>query len=641
MATLPYSTPRAAPRPAFDHITLERAFVVLTLIGIVAARLIDAFATAELILAVNIATYFFGGFYAVRAIIGAIKEWQIEVDLLMVLAALGAAYVDAWEEGAILLFLFALSNVLQHYALGRTTRAIAALMELRPDTVTIRRDGALVDLPLDSVRVGEVMVLRPGERVALDGEIIRGSGNFDESTLTGEALPVHKSVGAPVLAGTLNQTGALDVRITKRATESTLARIIEMVSAAQERKARTQSVLDRFEQWYAIGVIVSVALFILLVPPITGAPFDANFYTAMVLLTVASPCALVIGVPSAVLSAIATAARRGVLFKGGAHLEELARIRAIAFDKTGTLTYGKPKITDIEPQPGVSEEELLQVLLRAEMLSEHPLARAVTAYAATHGVVADEPEQFEAIVGRGVRAAWDGAETLVGSPHLFADRGITVPPDILAEIDRLAASGRQSLLIVYRAGAWLGLVSVMDQERPDAAEKIAALRRAGINTIVMLTGDEPRIAEAIGKRLGIDEIHAGLMPEDKLRLVEELGRRHGPIAMVGDGVNDAPALAAATVGVAMGGAGTDAALESADVVLMSDDLGALAYAVDLSRRSQRIVWQNIAFALVVVVVLVTLTLTVGVALPLGVVGHEGSTILVVLNGLRLLSLRSG
>ncbi|HMO57908.1 MAG TPA: heavy metal translocating P-type ATPase, partial [Roseiflexaceae bacterium] len=408
----------------------------------------------------------------------------------------------------------------------------------------------------------------------------------------------------------------------------------------QERKARTQSFLDRFEQRYAIGVIVSVALFILLMPPLSGVAFDTNFYTAMVLLTVASPCALVIGVPSAVLSAIATAARRGVLFKGGAHLEELARVRAIAFDKTGTLTYGKPRVTDIIPQPGVSEAQLIGVLLQAEMLSEHPLARAVTAYAAEHGISAAEPEQFEAIVGRGVRVVTSGIETLVGSPRLFSERGLTMPAAISSELDRLAAAGRQSALIVYHNTSWLGIVTVMDQERPDAAARIAALRRAGVRTIVMLTGDEPRIAEAIGRRLGIDEIHAGLLPEDKLRLVEDLGRRHGSVAMVGDGVNDAPALAAANLGIAMGGAGTDAALESADVVLMSDDLGALAYAVDLSRRSQRIIWQNITFALGVVVVLVVLTLTVGVALPLGVVGHEGSTILVVLNGLRLLAFRA-
>ncbi len=629
----------AAPPPfSIDRGTVERSLVGLTLLGIVAAWLLERSGVDHsYVLGVHVATYVSGGFFAVRSIIAALRRREIEVDLLMALAAAGAAYVGAWEEGAILLFLFSLSNALQNYAMGRTTRAISALMALRPDRVTVRRGGTLVDIALDDAVTGDVMVVRPGERIALDGDIIRGRGNIDESTITGEALPVHRGVGATVLAGTLNQTGVLDVRITRLAAESTLARVIAMVADAQERKARTQSVLDRFEQRYALGVIVAVAVFIIVGPSLTGQSFDDNFYRAMVLLTVASPCALVIGVPSAVLSAIAAAARRGVLFKGGAYLEQLAQVRVVAFDKTGTLTFGHPRVTDVLPQPGVDADTLMTTLLRAELMSEHPLARAVTTYAAERGIVVDEPEQFEAITGRGVRAVWDGVETLVGTPRLMAERGIAVPPGIQAAFEQLAASGRQTSMAVWRGGSWLGMVSVMDQERPDAAARIAALRRAGIQRVVMLTGDAAHIAEPMARRLGIDEVHAGLLPADKLRLVQTLGTRYGPVAMVGDGVNDAPALAAATVGVAMGGAGTDAALESADLVLMSDDLGALAAAVRLSRRSQQIVWQNIGFALAVVVLLVLATLSIGVPLPLGVVGHEGSTIIVVLNGLRLLA----
>ncbi len=628
---------RSGWRFTFDERILEPLFVLLTLAGIVAGGVLERLGVApEALLAVRVATYFFGGFYAVQAIVEGLRERRINVDLLMVLAALGAAYVDAWSEGAILLFLFSLSNVLQNYAMDRTRQAIESLLELRPDTVTVRQGDTLAAMPVEEVEVGAVVVLRPGDRVPLDGVILRGSGAFDESALTGESMPVQRGEGDPVLAGTLNQSGALDIVVTKPASESTLARIIGMVSEAQARKARTQSFLDRAEQYYATAIILGVALFIALVPPLFGVPWQQNFYTAMVLLTVASPCALVISVPAALLSAIANAARNGVLFKGGAYLEELSKIKVIAFDKTGTLTYGQPVVSDVLPCAGVTAEELLDAVARAEHLSEHPIARAINAYVEGQGMTVSEPEQFEAVTGMGVRASWDGVETLVGAPRLFEHVGTPIPEAMLAEFDRLADEGRGSVLVARRGEQWLGLVTVMDREREDAAAQIRALRARGIERIVMLTGDNPRVARAVGRRLGVDEVHAGLMPEDKVRIVSELGATYGPTAMVGDGINDAPALASATIGIAMGAAGTDAALETADVVLMRDNLGAIVYAVGLSRRAQRIVWQNIIFAFAVVVALVTLTLTIGVPLPLGVVGHEGSTILVVLNGLRLL-----
>ncbi len=627
----------ASWRARLNDETIELLFVAFTLIGLIAgAMLAHAGAPSTLVLGVHLATYFFGGFYAVRTIIAATLERTIEVDLLMVLAALGAAYLGAWTEGATLLFLFSLSNVLQNYALSRTHQAISALLELRPDTVELRRAGQLVTTHLDEVQVGDVFVLRPGDRVALDGIILSGTGNFDESSITGESLPVQKQPGQPVLAGTLNQTGALEVQVTKLAADSTLSRIIGMVSEAQASKAHTQSVLDRYEKYYAMGVIGSVLLFILLGPVLFQADFADNFYRGMVLLTVASPCALVISVPAALLSAIAGAARGGVLFKGGAYLEAMSNIQVIAFDKTGTLTYGKPQVTDVVPASGISERELLEVLARAEQNSEHPLAQAILSYTTTRGIHAAAPDSFTAVTGMGVRATWAGVETLVGSPRLMETAGIRVAPQVQAEYEQLLHAGRGTVLLVYRGGQWLGLVSVMDRERPDAAERIADLRALGIQRIVMLTGDNHTVAEAMAQRLGIDEVHAELMPADKLRLVRELEQQYGHVAMVGDGVNDAPALAAAHVGIAMGAAGTDVALETADIVLMRDDLGAMVQAVRLSKRAQRIVWQNIIFALAVVVVLVTLTLTIGIPLPLGVLGHEGSTILVVLNGLRLL-----
>jgi Cd2+/Zn2+-exporting ATPase len=629
------------PTLRWNDEVIEPLFVALTLVGIVAGMVLEPTAQPESIkLTVHWLTYFFGGFYALRAIIASLKERTIEVDLLMVLAALGAAYVDAFSEGAVLLFLFSLSNVLQAYAMRRTERAITALFELRPDTALIARNGRREVVPLAAVVVGDIMLLRPGDRVPLDGVILSGRGDIDESALTGESMPVSKTVGATLLAGTLNQTGALEARVTKTAEESTLARIIAMVSEAQGRKAKTQHFLEIFEQRYAVGAIIAVALFILLVPLLSDVSFSDNFYRGMVLLTVASPCALVISVPASLLSAIAASARRGVLFKGGAHLEELARVKVVAFDKTGTLTYGRPTVGDLVPLDGVTEEELLSITARAEMLSEHPIAHAILTYADVHGLVPAEPEAFTAVIGRGVRASWDGMDTLVGSPRLFRDElNLAVPEALLAEGERLIELGRGTVLYVYHGGRWLGLVSVMDREREQVLQRLADLRAAGVERLVMLSGDNQRVADALGKRLGFDEVYAGLLPEDKLRIIERLRTQYGSVVMVGDGVNDAPALAAATLGVAMGGAGTDAALETADVVLMSDDLAGLAYAKRLAVRTQRVVWQNIIFALGVVVVLVLLTLTIGVPLPLGVVGHEGSTILVVLNGLRLLAYR--
>jgi Zn2+/Cd2+-exporting ATPase len=623
--------------PRLDMALIERAFVGLTLAGIVAGKLLEGTTLpAGVGLTVALATYFFGGLFAVRAIIEALKTWTIEVDLLMVLAALGAAYIGAWIEGATLLFLFSLSNVLQNEAMARTRQAISALLDLRPDTVAVRRAGTLMEVAPEQVMVGETMLLRPGERVALDGVILQGEANFDESAITGEALPVRKRQGASVLAGTLNQSGALEIRVLKAASESMLARVIGMVSAAQERKARTQRFLDRFEQYYAIGVIASVALFIMLIPLLLQVPFESNFYTAMVLLTVASPCALVISVPAALLSAIANAARHGVLFKGGAHVEDLSRVKVIAFDKTGTLTFGKPALADLIALADVTEAELLHTAACAETSSDHPLARAIVGYAQEQGIVFKEPEAFESITGMGVRATIDGEQTLVGSPKLMKLHGFDVPNELTQALEQASVTGRRAAVLVHRGDRWLGAITVMDRERPDAAKRITELRNAGIERVVMLTGDSSQIAEPMAQRVGIDEVHAGLMPEDKLRIIEELKQRYGAVAMVGDGINDAPALAAASVGIAMGAAGTDAALESADLVLMSDDLSAIAYALKLSRRTQQIVWQNIGFSMVVAFVLVVLTLTIGVPLPLGVVGHEGSTILVVLNGLRLL-----
>jgi len=642
------ATRHAAPRkrtPRFGVLRVWRStrervealFVLLTLIGLIAGAILERSGAGRAVtLPVHGATYLFGAYFATLEIIRAVREVTVEVDMLMVLAALGAAYVDAWTEGATLLFLFSLSNVLQNYAMGRTHQAISALLSLRPDTVRLRRNGEIVEASLEDVTTDDQFVLRPGDRVPLDGRIVTGTGYFDESSVTGESLPVGKTMGDAVLAGTLNQSGAFDVQVTRPASESTLSRIIAMVEDARERKAAMESFLDRAEKYYAVGVIVLVALYVAGMSLMTTIAFRVVFYRAMVLLTVASPCALVISVPATVLSAIAGGARGGVLFKGGGYVEALYGVRTVAFDKTGTLTFGRPEVADILPADGVRSEYLLAVAARAEIHSQHPIARAIVRYAGEAGIHPKEPEGFAESIGSGVTAEWSGKETLIGSPRMMENRGLPLDAAMTDRIEELRRHGRKTVLQVYHAGSWLGTISVMDRERPDAAEQIRLLRAAGMRRIVMLTGDDETTARAMADRLGIDEMHAGLMPEDKVSRIEALQDHYGPVAMVGDGVNDAPALARARVGIAMGAAGTDAALESADVVLMADDLGALVRAVRMSRRARRVITQNVVFAMGVVVTLATLTLTIGIPLPLGVLGHEGSTIIVVLNGLRLL-----
>jgi Cd2+/Zn2+-exporting ATPase len=481
--------------------------------------------------------------------------------------------------------------------------------------------------------------VKPGERIPVDGAVALGESSVDQSTITGESMPVDVKVGSPVYAGTLNTRGALEVDVTKLSHESTLARVIELVENAQEEKAKTQRFLDAFEQKYALGVIAATLLAIT-IPLLMGHGFAPTFYRAMTLLVVASPCALVISTPASILSAIANAARHGILFKGGAHLENMAGVKAIAFDKTGTLTKGKPAVTDILPAAGLTEDELLALAAGLEARSEHPLALAIVAEARSRGLTYTPARGFEAVTGRGGRAQIDGRSYLIGNRELFGacrECGSILPEEIEAQMTGLEEAGKTAMLIGDEgSGAILGILAVADQVRAESRATVEKLRKLGVERIVMLTGDNERVAGAIAAQTGVDQVYAGLLPEDKVRVVKELAAQYGSVAMVGDGVNDAPALAVANVGIAMGAAGSDVALETADVVLMSDDLTKIAYVKSLSGRAQRIVWQNIGFALFVIASLVVSNLLVGVPLPLGVVGHEGSTLVVVANGLRLL-----
>ena len=601
-----------------------------------------------------VGAYLTGGYFGVRAGLQSLRQWTIDVDLLMVLAALGAAVVNAPFEGAMLLFLFSLSNVLQAYAIDRTRKAIKSLMKLRPEKALARRDGGTVVLSLGELVVGDVLVVRPGESIALDGIIIEGTSTIDQASLTGESMPVSKKVGDPVFAGTINQTGGLEVRVTKLAKDSTIEKLVRMVEEAQTEKADTQRFLDRAEQFYAVGVIFLTIALIVVPILFLKEPFQAAFYRAMTVMVVASPCALIISTPASILSAIGGAARHGVLFKGGVHLERAATVKVVALDKTGTLTEGKPRVTDVivdgrlvnfRGGSDAAALTLLQLAAAVEAKSEHPLAQAIVKESKQRGLALEECAAFQSTSGKGASGLVNGRRIAVGNARYFATQKISQSPEGFArQIATLQDEGKTSVIVgeideSTGSARLLGAIAIADVLRADAVSVIQQLKTYGIERVVMLTGDNARVAQAIAKQAGVDEFHADLLPEDKVRVIKEL-KGIGPVAMVGDGVNDAPALATATVGIAMGAAGTDVAMETADVVLMSDNLQNIVFALALSRHARRVIFQNLAFALAVIIVLVVSALGFSLMLPIGVIAHEGSTVLVCLNGLRLLTFRT-
>jgi Cd2+/Zn2+-exporting ATPase len=597
--------------------------------------------------------YLTGGYFGVQAGLRSLRQWTIDVDLLMVLAALGAAVVGAPFEGAMLLFLFSLSNVLQAYAIDRTRKAIKSLMKLRPDKALVRRNGGTELVPVGELVVGDVLVVRPGESIALDSVIIEGASAIDQSSLTGESMPVSKKVGDPVFAGTINQTGGLEVRVAKLAKDSTIEKLVRMVEEAQTEKAETQRFLDRAEQFYASGVILFTIGLIIVPVLFLKEPFEVAFYRAMTVMVVASPCALIISTPASILSAIGGAARRGVLFKGGVHLERTATVKVVALDKTGTLTEGKPRVTDVivdgrvvnfRGHADASALDLLKLAASVEAKSEHPLAQAIVAEARQHGPQHPECAGFQSISGKGASGLVDGRRIAVGNARYFAAQDISISESFARQVAALQDEGKTAVIVAEineSAGSvdLLGAIAIADVLRADAERVVRQLKASGVERVVMLTGDNARVARAIAKQAGVDEFHAELLPEDKVRVIKQLKEEIGPVAMVGDGVNDAPALATATVGVAMGAAGTDVAMETADVVLMSDNLQNIVFALALSKHARRVIYQNLSFALAVIIVLVISALGFSLMLPVGVVGHEGSTVLVCLNGLRLLSFR--
>ncbi|KXO96747.1 heavy metal translocating P-type ATPase [Tsukamurella tyrosinosolvens] len=606
--------------------------------------------------ALFLATYFFGGFFTIRSAIKSTLNGKFEVDFLMLVAAIGAASIGRFAEGAVLLFLFSLGHALEEFALARASKSIEALAGLAPRTALVHiggpstTAGEFVDRQVEDVAVGDLVLIRPNARVSSDGVVVDGRSAIDQSAVTGESMPVEKEPLDPtrtgrvadenkVFAGTVNGSGALVVQVTALAKDSTLSKVVELVASTDQAKSPTQRFLDRFQRIYVPAVIAFVIGAFAVGYFALGNPFDDAFYLAMAVLVAASPCALALATPSAVLAGVARAARAGVLVKGGAPLETLGRVTSIAFDKTGTLTWGEPRVTDTVAAPGVELDELLATTLAVEKLSDHPLAAAVAAARTSTVLTASD---LQSVTGRGVRAVVEGESVEIGNERLFTDAAIVLDGAVAADVERLQAGGR-TLMIVRRGGRFLGVIGVMDTPRREAGQVLDRLRESGMTDIVMISGDHQRVAEAVGREVGVDRALGGLLPEDKVTHVRGLSGA-GPdarrCAMVGDGVNDAPAMAQADVGIAMGAAGSAVALETADVALMSDDLGRLPFAVRLSRQTSRIIRQNLIAALGIVVFLVIVTF---LGMPMGPVVfiHEGSTLIVVANALRLLRFEVG
>ncbi len=580
--------------------------------------------------------YLAGGYDVATHAIPALFKGKLNTDILMLAAAMGAAILGELGEGAFLLLLFAIGHAGEHYALDRARNAINALGALMPKVAQLKRGDQLVEVAVETLQLADVVVVRPGDRLPADGVIQTGNSSIDQSSITGESVPVSKSVGDDVFAGTINHDNALEIRVTRLTSDNTLSRIMQLVAEVQGQQSPTQQFTDRFTSRFVPLVFLATLLMIVVPPLLNLLTLEVSFYRAMLLLVAASPCALAIGTPASVLAGIAQAARNGVLIKGGVHLENLGRLRAIAFDKTGTITSGKFRVTDIIPYGNFTAHQLLQLTGAVEQQSNHPLAQAVVQAASNENLTLPTVDQLENIPGRGVRSTLQGETILIGSLKLFdAESGVQVPADVIEQVAQLEKSGRTTM-IVSQGAQVVGVLGLADVPRENVGQVMQALRRQGIEHLVMLTGDNRQVAQNIAQQVGLTDAQAELMPEDKLDAIKALEKQYGVIAMIGDGVNDAPALATATVGIAMGGAGTAVALETADVALMADDLNKLPFAVGLSRFSRQIVMQNLLISLGVIGLLIVTSVFGWVQLGIAVVLHEGSTLVVVGNALRLL-----
>lgn len=594
----------------------------------------------------------FGGVFTFFSAGKSLLEGRFEIDFLMLFAAIGAATLGKWGESALLLFLFSLGHALEHYAMKRARKSISALSDLAPPIALLKRDGALKEVHIETLKVGDIIVVKPNTKIAADGVVIKGTSPVNQASITGESMPVTKQPNPlwetedeikqllpehRVFAGTINGNGALEIKVLKESKDSTLSRLIYLVREAETQKSPTQHLTDKFEKYYVPAVLIVVIL-LLFAYVVIDESFQDSFYRAMSVLIAASPCALAISTPSAVLAGIARSARQGVLIKGGRPLEDLGGINAIAFDKTGTLTEGRPTLTHAIPYGNNTREHLLKVSVAVEALSDHPLARAIVIGGRKElgAIEIPKAENLKALIARGIKAEWEGSLVHIGNRRLFEElTGKPIPDKIDQKMAALESEGHTAM-IVHQGADYLGIIAAMDVARSEVISTLTTLKEMGIRHMVMLTGDNQKVANAIAKNIGITDPLGNLLPEDKVTAIAELKAQKGSVAMVGDGVNDAPAMAKSTVGIAMGAAGSDVALETADIALMADKLDNLPFAIGLSRHAKRIIKQNLIISLGMVAILVPLTLMGTIAIGPAVVGHEGSTVLVVLNALRLL-----
>ena len=609
------------------------------------------FKLPEIALYSYIATYFFGGYFTTLEAIVKVRKGEFEIDFLTIVAAVGAAYIGSWEEGALLLFLFSIGHAMEKYAMNKAKKSIEALGNLSPKMALVKRGDKVEEISIEKLQLNDIIVIRPNTKIAADGVIIKGSSSINQASITGESMPVDKFAVSDtnnllefnaidklnvVFTGTINGDNALEVKVLKLSKDSTISRLVKMVSEVETQKSPTQLLTKKFEKWFVPSVIILVTIlwFSYL---ITGEDSTASIYRAISVLVAASPCALAISTPSAVLSGISRAAKGGVLIKGGRPLEDLGSLTTIAFDKTGTLTEGKPKLTNAIPLNGFDENEFLNLVLDVESLSNHPLAKAISKdIKSKYKIEAkNKASNIKAIQGKGLKATYNKEVVFVGNAKLMIDQNIAINEVISTQMNELLQNGHTAMLVAFK-NELIGLLSVMDTPRETAITTLKRLKEMGIEKMIMLTGDHQNVGDSIAKQIGLTEAKGNLLPEDKVTAIQELKEKYTKIAMVGDGVNDAPAMANSTVGIAMGAAGSDVALETADVALMSDKIENLPFVIGLSRKSKRIIKQNLWISLGIVGVLIPSTLIGWASIGMAIAIHEGSTLIVVINALRLL-----
>ncbi|MDH7507822.1 MAG: cation-translocating P-type ATPase [Methanomassiliicoccales archaeon] len=575
-----------------------------------------------------------GGYYIARRGIAAVLEKYLDINMLMVIAICGSIAIGSYSEGAAIVFLFSMAEMLESFSIARTRKSIYELMDIAPNRALVRKGGKEEYYDVSDIEIGDIVIIKPGERIPIDGTVISGSSSVDEAPITGESMPITKKPGDQVFAGTLNTSGYLEIEAAKKFRDTVISRIVQLVEEAESEKAPTERFIDRFAKYYTPFIVLVAVLTVVIPPLLFREPFEVWFYRGLVLLVISCPCALVISTPVTVVSAITGATRRGVLFKGGVYLERMGQIPVIAFDKTGTITKGKPEVDEIIPFKNYSEYEVLKLAASAENRSEHHLARAVIAKAEEMRIGIEETDAFESVSGKGVAAVILGNRIFCGSPEFFLEQGIdlSVHKDL---IESKTADGK-TVVVVGTEREAIGILTIRDAVRPEAREVIQELRALGIRKIVMLTGDSEKVAAGVAEELQLDEYKARLLPEHKVKAIEEYQQKYGSVIMVGDGVNDAPALAKAEIGIAMGVAGTDIALETADVALMGDDLRALSFGIKLSRRASRVIKQNITVSLAVKSIFFVLAFPGFITLWLAIlIGDLGTSFAVISNAMRL------